>query len=96
VAEWVRYLAVIEGLNRYINKKNSIVILWKISCTKEKTLFSQIKNLRDRWYFKKNAGINDICKIVLESNWYWEKETPVWVDLLLIKNALEEYLEKTE
>jgi len=96
VAEWVRYLAVIEGLNKYINKKNSIVIFWKVSCTKEKTLFSQIKSLRDKWYFKKNAGINDICKIVLESNWYWEKETPVWVDLLLVKNALEEYLEKTD
>ena len=92
IAEGLRYVAIIDGISWYINSNNTIQILWKITCDKDLTLFSIIKNLREQGVFKKDSSINEICKIILETNWYSEKETPIWVDLLLIKNALIDYL----
>lgn len=92
IAEWLRYVAIIDGISWYIKANETIQILWKITCEKNTTLFWEIKKLRNQWVFKKDASINEICKIILETNWYSEKETPKWVDLLLIKDALIDYL----
>lgn len=92
IAEWLRYVAIIDGISWYIKANETIQILWKITCEKNTTLFWEIKKLRNQWIFKKDASINEICKIILETNWYSEKETPTWIDLLLIKDALINYL----
>ena len=92
IAEWLRYVAIIEGISWHINSSETIQILWKITCNRNTTLYWEIKKLRDQWVFKKDVSINDICKIILESNWYWEKETPEWTELLVIQNALIDYL----
>lgn len=92
IAEWLRYVAIIDWISKYIKANETIQILWKITCDKNITLFSAVKDLRNQWIFKKDASINEICKIILETNWYWERETPTWVDLLVIKDALVDYL----
>lgn len=92
IAEWLRYVAIINWISWYIKSNETIKYLWKIRCDKNTTIFSEVKRLRDKGIFKKDASINEICKIILESNWYWEKETPMWVELLIIENALTDYL----
>ena len=92
IAEGLRYAAIIDGISWYIKTNETIQIIWKITCNRGTTLYWEIKKLRDQWVFKKHASINEICKIILESNWYWEKETPEWAELLIIKNSLIEYL----
>jgi len=92
IAEWLRYVAIIEWISKYIKTNETIQVIWKIKCNKNTTLFWEIKKLRNQWIFKKDASINEICKIILETNWYWEKETPDWVELLIIQNALIDYL----
>lgn len=91
IAEWLRYLEIINWLDEYINQETSIVSLWTININKW-SLFSQVKALRDQGVFKENASINEICKIILETNWFKETETPSWVELILIKDALNEFL----
>jgi len=92
IAEWLRYVAIIEWISKYIKTSETIQVLWKIKCSRNTTLFWEIKKLRNQWVFKKDASINEICKIILETNWYWERETPDWVELLIIQNALTNYL----
>ena len=92
IAEWLRYVAIIDWISWYIKSNETMEILWNITINKNTTLYSSIKDLRDRWIFKENASIGEICKIVLDSNWYWERETPEWTELLIIKDALIDYL----
>lgn len=92
IAEGLRYVAIIDGISSYIKSNNTIKILWKVTHNKDKTLFSTVTELRNQWIFKKDSKINEICKIILETNWYSEKEIPTWIDLLLIKDALSDYL----
>jgi hypothetical protein len=92
IAEWLRYVAVIDGISWYIKSNETMETIWKIIINKNTTLWSTITDLRNKWIFKENASINEICKIILESNWYWEKQTPEWTELLLIKEALIDYL----
>jgi len=92
IAEWLRYVAIIDWISEYIKANETIKVLWKITCNRNTTLYWEIKKLRDQWVFKKNASINEICKIILETNWYWEKETPDWVELLVIQDALIDYI----
>ena len=92
IAEWLRYVAIIEWISKYIKTNETIQIIWKIKCNKNTTLFWEIKKLKNQWIFKKDASINEICKIILETNWYWEKEAPDWVELLIIQNVLIDYL----
>ena len=92
IAEWLRYLEIINWLDGYINQETSIVSLWTININ-EWSLFSQVKALRDdKQLFRPDASITDICKIILETNWFKETETPSWVELVLIKEALNEFL----
>jgi hypothetical protein len=63
-----------------------------VTCDENTTLFSAIKNLREQWLFKDKSSINEICKIVLETNWYKDTETPKNTSLILIKEPLQDYL----
>lgn len=92
IAEWLRYVAIIDGISWYIKSHETMETLWKITINKDNTLYSAIIDLRKRWIFKENASVNEICKIILESNGYWERQTPEWTELLLIKEALIDYL----
>ncbi len=93
IAEWLRYVAVINGIKSYFNNAEKIRVIWKITCDKDNTLFSNVKALRDWGKFRNNASVNEICKVILESNGYWEN-VPYWVDLLLIEEALKDFLPK--
>jgi hypothetical protein len=42
--------------------------------------------------FKTNASVNEICKIILETNGFKDTETPKNADLIIVKEPLEEYL----
>lgn len=92
IAEGLRYVATIEWISSYLTQENTIQILWKIICDKENTLFTAVKKLKEQWIFKKDAPINKICKIILDTNWYSENNIPEWIELLVIKNALKNYL----
>lgn len=92
IAEGLRYVAIIDGISWYIKSNETIQILWKVTCDEDTTLFSAIKNLREQWLFKEKASINEICKIVLETNWYKDTETPKNTSLILIKEPLQDYL----
>lgn len=91
LAEWLRYLEIIKWLQWYMNKEEIMTSIWTINCDNA-SLYSQVKALRDKKVFKQDANINAICKIILETNWYKETETPKWVNLILIKEALKNYL----
>ena len=92
IAEWLRYVAIIDGISSYIKENQTIQILWKVTCDENTTLFSAVKNLREQWLFKKNASINDICKIILETNGFKDTETPKNTVLILVKEPLQAYL----
>lgn len=91
VAEWIRYLEIINWLNSYLGQETMVTIIWTINCA-NKTLYSQVIDLRKKKVFKENANVNAICKVILETNWYKETEIPGWVDLLLFKDALKIFL----
>ena len=91
IAEWLRYLEVINWLDLYIKEETTIISIWTIDINKW-SLFSQVKDLRDQGIFKESANINEICKTILETNWFKETETPSWVELILIKEALADFL----
>ena len=92
IAEWLRYVAVIDWISSYIKENQTIQILWKVTCDENTTLFSAVKNLREQWLFKKNASVNDICKIILETNGFKDTETPKNTVLILVKEPLQAYL----
>lgn len=92
IAEWLRYVAIIDWISWYIKSNDAIQILWKITCDANTTLFSAVKKLREKWVFKENASVNEICKIILETNWFKDTETPKNTELILIKEPLENYL----
>lgn len=92
IAEWLRYVAVIDGISSYIKENQTIQILWKVTCDENTTLFSAVKNLREQWLFKKNSSVNDICKIILETNGFKDTETPKNTVLILVKEPLQAYL----
>ena len=92
IAEWLRYLEIINWLELYIEEETTITSIWTIDIN-EWSLFSQVKALRDdKQLFRPDASITDICKIILETNWFKETETPAWVELILVKEALIEFL----
>lgn len=92
IAEGLRYLSLIKGIDTYLSTPQNTVLLQKIVCSAETTLFSQVLEMRKQGIFKTNAPINAICKVILETNGYRETETPLGVELFLIKEVLEEYL----
>jgi hypothetical protein len=92
IAEWLRYVAIIDGISSYIKENQTIQILWKVTSDENTTLFSTVKKLREQWLFKKNASINDICKIILETNGFKDTETPKNTVLILVKEPLQAYL----
>ena len=92
IAEWLRYLEIINWLDVYLEKKTKIRILWSIIST-ENWIYSQIKEMRDNQkIFKSNANISQICNVILQTNGYYESEVPGWIKLVLIKEALSEFL----
>ena len=92
IAEWLRYVAIIDGISWYIKANETIQILWKITCDENTTLFSAVKKLREQWVFKEKSSVNEICKIILETNWFKDTETPKNTDLIIVKEPLEQYL----
>lgn len=92
IAESLRYLSIINGLSSYISEDNTIVIIWTIICTKDNTLYSQIKWLKDSGLFKPTANINDICNTIMECNWVKDSGIPEWATLFLPKNDLISFL----
>ena len=92
IAEGLRYVAVIDGISSYIKENQTIQILWKVTCDENTTLFSAVKKLREQWVFKANSSVNEICKIILETNGFKDTETPKNTDLILVKEPLQDYL----
>lgn len=92
IAEGLRYVAIIDWISWYMKANETIQILWKITCDENTTLFSAVKKLREQGLFKTNASVNEICKIILETNWFKDTETPKNTDLIIVKEPLEEYL----
>lgn len=48
----------------------------------------------DKKIFKSDENIAQICNIILQTNGYYESQIPGWIELILIKEALSEYLKK--
>ena len=92
IAEGLRYVAIIDGISWYMTANETIQILWKITCDENTTLFSAVKKLREQGLFKGNVSVNEICKIILETNGFKDTETPKNTDLILVKESLQEYL----
>lgn len=92
IAEGLRYVAIIDWISWYINTAETIQILWKITCDENTTLFSAVKKFREQGLFNPTASVNEICKIILETNGFKDTETPKNTELLLIKEPLEKYL----
>ena len=92
IVEGLRYLSLIKGIDTYLATPKNTILLQKIVCSAEISLFSQVLTMREQGVFNANASINAICKVILETNGYRETETPLGVKLFLIKEALEEYL----
>ena len=89
-----KYLPILFRWEAGINMKanETIQILWKITCDENTTLFSAVKKLREQGLFKENASVNEICKIILETNGFKDTETPKNTDLIIVKEPLQEYL----
>ena len=96
IYEGVRYASVIAGLSQHISTPKQINSLGVIVITKESSLFSQILKARNEEnIFKKDANINEICSIILESNGFTATETPTEIPLIVNKSLLEKYLNST-
>jgi hypothetical protein len=93
IAEWLKYVAIIDWISWYMNEAATMQILWKIKLNDNTSLFSEVKRLKDLWIFKKDAPIDKICDIILGSNWFSEKSIPKWAELLVIQNVLTKYLQ---
>ncbi len=89
--EWIRYVSIILSLQKYLETDETIKIISIIHLKWKETLFSKVKEMRDTWIFKETASINQICEIILKTNWFDEKQTPQDVDLFLIKEELQQF-----
>ncbi len=93
IYEGVRYASVIAGLSQHVSTPKQINSLGVITITKESSLFSQVLKARNEQnIFKKDANINEICTIILESNGFTATETPTEIPLIVSKSLLEKYL----
>lgn len=88
IYEWCRYENIIKALSSYLEENDSVTIIGEIQLNKQETLFSKIKKMKEEWIFKDTASVNEICKIILESNWFKENETPTGKTLILIQEPL--------
>lgn len=91
IIEGIRYVAVIDALQNYLATDETIDVIDLIRLQWKETLFSKVKEMRDKGVFKKDASINEICKIILKTNWFEEKQTPQDVDLFLVKEELKRF-----
>lgn len=92
IYEWCRYQHIIEALDMYLEKEEKMDIITTITLDKKETLFGKIKQMKEEGIFHKDASVNDICKIVLQSNWFWENQTPTQVPLHIIYEPLQTFL----
>ncbi len=92
VYEGIRYANIIDAIATYINKPETIQLTWTITLKENETLYQKVKELRDQNIFKSNAPIQEICEIILESNWFNENETPTNTNLLLFQDYLKDFL----
>lgn len=91
LGEWIKYVAVIDALQDYLEADQTIEVIDVIRLQWKETLFSKVKEMRDKGVFKKDSSVNTICKVILETNWFEEKQTPQEVDLFLIKDVLKKF-----
>lgn len=92
IIEWLRYVAIIDSISWYVKNDETMQIVWTIQLNKNTTLFSEVKKLKDNWFFKQGVSLDKICKIILDSNWYSENNIPKSVDLYIIYDVIKDYL----
>ncbi len=94
IKEGVRYVYIIDALIKELQSDLQLETIKNITITPQQTLYSQVKELRDQWIFINNANINDICKIILESNGFSASELPNGETLIVIKEAVINFIPK--
>lgn len=90
--EWIRYVYVISALVNELKTPKNITIINTIDITPNNTLYNQIKKLREQWVFRSDANINDICRLILESNGFLSTEIPNNEKIPIITDVVKEFL----